>query len=207
MEVHEWPIDKVKPYVRNPRDNDDAVDATAESIKQFGWQQAIVVDKAGVVIAGHTRLKAAKQLGLDKVPVKVADTLSEEQVKAYRLADNKTGELADWDKKMLEAELNAIADIDMEQFGFEVADEVVDEATEESEIKFGEELNEENNYIVLKFDNSVDWQQAKTVFNLKSVKDSNTKMFRKGVGRVLDGTKLINDLIAKGVNLDEYFTD
>ncbi|WP_240164401.1 ParB N-terminal domain-containing protein [Limosilactobacillus mucosae] len=94
-QIREVPIDSVKPYENNPRDNDGAVEATANSIKEFGWQQPIVVDKDMVVIAGHTRLKAAKQLGLKHVPIVVAD-LSEEQAKAYRLADNKTGELADW---------------------------------------------------------------------------------------------------------------
>ncbi|MCY9806555.1 ParB N-terminal domain-containing protein [Lentilactobacillus senioris] len=118
MKIENWSIDDVKPYERNPRSNDDAVESTANSIKQFGWQQPIVVDKAGVIIVGHTRLKAAKQLKLEEVPVVVADTLSEEQVKAYRLADNKTGELANWDFDKLGSELSDIMDIDMTEFGF-----------------------------------------------------------------------------------------
>lgn len=120
MDVQNWPLDRVTPYENNPRDNDDAVDATANSIKEFGWQQPIVVDKDGVIIVGHTRLKAAKQLGLDQVPVVVADNLSEEQAKAYRLADNKTGELADWDEDMLSDELADIDQLDMSNFGFDV---------------------------------------------------------------------------------------
>lgn len=119
MEVKEWPIDKVKPYDKNPRNNDDAVEATANSIREFGWQQPIVVDKDGVIIVGHTRFKAAKKLKLEQVPVTVAESLTDEQVKAYRLADNKTGELADWDVDMLDDELNDILNIDMEDFGFE----------------------------------------------------------------------------------------
>lgn len=118
MEVHEWPIDKVKPYDKNPRNNDGAVEATANSIKEFGWQQPIVVDKNGVIIVGHTRLKAAISLGLNKVPVLVADKLSAEQVAAYRLADNKTSELADWDFDLLSGELDDIENIDMSEFGF-----------------------------------------------------------------------------------------
>lgn len=118
MEVKEWPIGKVKPYDKNPRNNDDAVEATANSIREFGWQQPIVVDKNGVIIVGHTRLKAAKKLRLEQVPVTVAENLTDEQVKAYRLADNKTGELADWDVDMLGNELNDILNIDMEDFGF-----------------------------------------------------------------------------------------
>lgn len=135
MNVEEWPIDKVVPYENNPRNNDDAVDSTANSIKEFGWQQPIVVDKDGVVIVGHTRLKAAKKLKLDKVPVTVANNLTDEQVKAYRLADNKTGELAEWDIDMLDGELNDILDIDMEDFGFDIPeandDEVVDDEFDE----------------------------------------------------------------------------
>jgi hypothetical protein len=118
MQVQNWPIDKVTPYDRNPRDNDGAVEATANSIKQFGWQQPLVVDKDGVLIVGHTRLLAAQSLGMDKVPVVVADKLTDEKVKAYRLADNKTGELAKWDFEALSEELAGIEDIDMGDFGF-----------------------------------------------------------------------------------------
>lgn len=96
MQVESMSIDDIKPYENNPRDNDDAVDSVANSIKEFGWQQPIVVDKDNVIIVGHTRYKAAKKLGMDKVPVVVASKLTPEQVKAYRLADNKVGELADW---------------------------------------------------------------------------------------------------------------
>ena len=123
MEIVEVGINNISPYEKNPRNNDDAVEATANSIKEFGWQQPIVVDKDGVIIVGHTRLKAAKRLGLTKVPVIYASNLSEEKVNAYRLADNKTGELADWDVDMLNGELNDIINIDMEDFGFDELDE------------------------------------------------------------------------------------
>lgn len=116
--LENWPIKKVKPYDRNPRRNDNAVDAVAASIREFGFRQPIVVDRDGVIIVGHTRLKAAKKLGMKEVPVLVADDLTEEQVKAYRLADNKTGELAGWDFAALEEELACIAEIDMREYGF-----------------------------------------------------------------------------------------
>lgn len=119
MEVRNMNIDDIKPYDNNPRDNDNAVDATANSIKEFGWQQPIVVDKDMVIIAGHTRYLAAKKLGCDTVPVVVASNLSDEQVRAYRLADNKTGELAEWNTKLLDDELQDILDIDMTDFGFD----------------------------------------------------------------------------------------
>ena len=117
-EVVQKPIEEVVPYDNNPRFNDDAVDAVAASIKEFGFQQPIVTDKNGVIIVGHTRLKAAKKLGLKTVPVIVAE-LSEDKANAYRLADNKTGELATWDFSKLEFELGNI-EIDMTQFGFEM---------------------------------------------------------------------------------------
>lgn len=111
-------IDTIKPYKRNPRKNDAAVDAVAASIREFGFQQPIVCDMDGVIIVGHTRLKAAKKLGLKTVPVVYAD-LPEDKVKAYRLADNKTGELAEWDMELLDLELGEI-ELDMSAFGFEL---------------------------------------------------------------------------------------
>lgn len=119
MEVQTVSISKIKPYKNNPRDNEAGVDAVANSIKEFNWQQPIVVDKDNVIIVGHTRYKAAKKLGMDKVPVVVADKLTDEQVKAYRLADNKTGELTDWDPEQLDIELGDILDLDMSDFGFD----------------------------------------------------------------------------------------
>ena len=119
MDVISMAISDIKPYPNNPRKNDDAVTATANSIKEFGWQQPIIVDKDNIIIAGHTRYKAAKQLNMDTVPVVVAKNLSKEQVKAYRLADNKTGEIAVWDYEFLDDELANIIDFDMQDFGFE----------------------------------------------------------------------------------------
>lgn len=120
MKVKNVSIQDVKPYDKNPRDNDGGVDAVANSIKEFGWQQPIVVDKDNVIIVGHTRYKAAKKLGMKEVPVVKADNLTDEQVKAYRLADNKTGELTDWDDDLLNDELDNILDIDMSGFGFDL---------------------------------------------------------------------------------------
>lgn len=141
MEVKNVSIDSIKPYKNNPRDNEVGVDAVANSIKEFGWQQPIVVDKDNVIIVGHTRYKAAKKLGMDKVPVVVADSLSPEQVKAYRLADNKTGELTDWDMGLLDDELADIADIDMSDFGFDL--DLGDDEAKVQEDDFDEEVPEE----------------------------------------------------------------
>ena len=111
-------ISQLKPYEKNPRKNDDAVQYVANSIKEFGFKVPIIVDAENVIVAGHTRYKAAKELGMKEVPCVRADDLSDEQIKAFRLADNKVGELADWDFEALDIELDGIADIDMEQFGF-----------------------------------------------------------------------------------------
>lgn len=112
-------VDSLIPYANNPRLNDNAVDAVAASIKEFGFKVPIVVDSENVIINGHTRLKAAHKLGLRQVPVIVADDLTPEQVKAFRLADNKTSELAEWDMAKLGIELEGIDDIDMTDFGFD----------------------------------------------------------------------------------------
>ena len=141
MQIQSMKIDEVKPYPNNPRNNDDGVEAVANSIKEFGWQQPIVVDKDNVIIVGHTRYKAAKKLGIDKVPVVVANNLSPEQVKAYRLADNKMGELTDWDMGLLDDELADIADIDMSDFGFDL--DLGDNEAEVQEDDFDEEVPEE----------------------------------------------------------------
>ena len=136
MQVVAKSIDDIKPYENNPRNNDDAVDAVANSIKEFGWQQPIVVDNDGVIVAGHTRYKAAKKLGLKHVPVVQAvhddgTSLTDEEIKAYRLADNKTNELAAWDDELLEDELVGIDDIDMADFGFDDYDK---EANDEADV-------------------------------------------------------------------------
>ena len=123
MQIVEKGIKDIKPYEKNPRKNDSAVDAVANSISQFGFRVPVVIDKDNVIVCGHTRYKAAKKLGLDKVPCVVADDLTDEQIKAYRLADNKVSELAEWDIDLLGEELDGIFDIDMSDFGFNLEEE------------------------------------------------------------------------------------
>jgi hypothetical protein len=110
MKVEMLALDAIKPYDKNPRRNKKAVDAVASSIKQFGWRQPIVVDGESVIIVGHTRYLAAQKLGVEKVPVVVAKDLRPDQVKAYRIADNKTNELAEWDVGLLSDELKALSE-------------------------------------------------------------------------------------------------
>jgi ParB-like chromosome segregation protein Spo0J len=121
MQIELRDITAVQPYDRNPRINDGAVDAVAASLREFGFRQPIVVDQFGTIIAGHVRHKAAIKMGMKKVPVYVATDLTPEQVRAYRLADNKTHELSDWDFSLLEKELEGL-DFDMTQFGFDSLD-------------------------------------------------------------------------------------
>jgi DNA modification methylase len=125
LSVELRPLAEIKPYDRNPRDNDAAVDAVAESIRRFGFRQPIVVDADGVIVCGHTRWKAAQKLGLEQVPVHVARDLTPEQIRAYRIADNKTAELAEWNLELLPIELAELqgAGIDWSLLGFD-ADEL-----------------------------------------------------------------------------------
>lgn len=113
MNITQKTLDELIPYENNPRDNDDAVDYVAESIKEFGFKVPIIIDKNNVIVAGHTRYKASKKLGINEVPCLVADDLTEEQIKAFRLADNKVAEIATWDFEKLDLELSAL-DMDME---------------------------------------------------------------------------------------------
>src|SRR3984885_3664292 len=122
LKVFMWPISRPIPYARNSRKIPErAIDKVAASIQEFGWRQSIVVDKDGVGICGHTRLLAAKKLGLQEVPVHIADNLTPAQVKAYRLMDNRSHEDTDWDLDLLGPELEDLAglDFDLNLTGFD----------------------------------------------------------------------------------------
>ena len=117
MELKYYKLTEITPYERNPRNNDEAVQYVANSIKSFGFKVPLVIDKNNVIVCGHTRYKAAEQLGLDTVPCIMADDLTDEQIAAFRLADNKTGELATWDFNLLEMEY-----VELQESGIELAD-------------------------------------------------------------------------------------
>ena len=148
MQIINKKIEEIKPYERNPRKNDEAVKYVAESIKKFGFKVPIIIDKEGIIVAGHTRYKASKELGLEEVPCIIADDLNEEQIKAFRIADNKVSEKSEWDFELLEEELNGIFDIDMSDFGFdldfdieeekEIIEDEVPEVPEEPKAKLGD---------------------------------------------------------------------
>lgn len=124
MKIKNVSIEKVIPYARNPRRNQGAIAKVAASIKEFGWQQPIVVDTEMVVIAGHTRLAAAQSLGMSEVPIVVADNLTSAQVKAYRLADNRVSQEAEWDDDLLRLELSDLKELDFDLVltGFSLAE-------------------------------------------------------------------------------------
>ena len=120
LEIKYIPIDDIKPYKNNPRLNEDAIPYVMNSIKEFGFKNPIILDKNNVIVAGHTRLESAKRLDMKEVPIIYADDLTEEQIKAFRLADNKVAEKSLWDYTKLDEELDSILDIDMSMFDFDI---------------------------------------------------------------------------------------
>ena len=204
MDIKNIAIDVLIPYEKNTKKHDDVqISNVAESIKQYGFVQPIVIDKNNVVVIGHCRLLAAKKLKMAEVPCVCVDDLTEEQVKALRIVDNKSNE-SDWLNDILELEL---PDVDLSAFDFDFGlDKKKDKEEIEGEVPFTEVLGEENNYIVLKFDNTVDWLQLESLFDLETVKAYSSRtdgkitknMTREGVGRVVNGADFLNKL---GVDL------
>jgi len=139
MKILMMKTSELKEYENNPRINDSAVEAVANSIKNFGFKNPIIIDENNVIVAGHTRLKASKRLGLTEVPCIVASDLTEEQIKAFRLVDNKTAELASWDLEKLTDELSFI-EMDMMQFGFEDLEKELDRDVVEDDFNETDEL-------------------------------------------------------------------
>ena len=123
LKIQSWPLERLRPYVNNPRKNDKAVKKVAESIRQFGFNVPITVDKDGVIATGHTRLKAAILLGLEEVPVIVLDELTPEQIDAWRLVDNQVAAIAEWDFPKLQEELAKIKNVDLSMFDFKMPSE------------------------------------------------------------------------------------
>lgn len=159
MKVEIRSIESIYPYEKNPRVNDDAVDAVARSIREYGFRQPIVIDAEGVIICGHTRYKAALRLGMSEVPVHVVKDLPPEKIRAYRIADNKTHDIAHWDDDALRQEIEALlrGNIIGEDLGFlpEELDELLREIEEEIEISSepafqqGVQVEPEDEFIVI----------------------------------------------------------
>lgn len=201
MEIINKKIEDLKPYINNPRFNDDAVPLVANSIRDFGFLVPIVLDKNNVIVAGHTRYKASLELGLKEVPCIVAEDLTEEQIKAFRLADNKVSEQASWNDELLKQELDELYGIlNMNDYGFPVQIENIDnDLLDEPDEEITQELDEANNYVVLQFYTNSEWEDANLYLELKRVQtgEENLKIRRHGIGRVIDGNRIV-ELVKKG---------
>lgn len=158
------------PYANNPRHNDDAVDYVANSIREFGFKVPIVIDKDKTIVAGHTRLKAAKKIGMKEVPCIIADDLTEQQIQAFRLADNKVSELATWDMDLLDLELDGITDIDMGDFGFDLDISVPDFENEDDDGYYGDAREKTYNSVNL---NEYDESRTQGFYNMPIIKKCN----------------------------------
>ena len=191
------------PYAQNSRTHSaHQVNKIADSIKEFGFINPVIIDKEQGIIAGHGRVMAAKQLELKEVPTIQASHLSTEQKKAYVIADNRLALDAGWNEKTLMKEL---LDLEQQEYnlkltGFEQSelDKILGNLDAETDgtIKFSEEVGEAHNFVVLYFDNDLDWLSAQTHFNLESVhsKRQNGKPWSKGVGRVINGAEYLKKL-------------
>lgn len=203
LEITYKKTDELIPFVNNSRTHDELqVNQIAASIKEFGFTNPILLDGEDGIIAGHGRLQAARLLGLEEVPTIRLDGLDELQKRAYVIADNKLALNAGWDSELLQLEIQNLQDKDFDigLLGFDEKElmQILGEDDDEvvAEIKFSEELMENHNYVVLYFDNDIDWLSAQTHFNLESVhsKRANGKPWSKGTGRVVNGGKYLTQL-------------
>ena len=187
MEIQEIEIDKIIPYINNPRKNLN-IDKVASSIKEFGFQQPIVVDKEYIIIVGHTRYEAAKKLGLKEIPVQIAD-LTETQAKAYRIADNRLSEDASWDTKLLNLEFNDLLskEFDLDLLGF--TNDEIDNLFLKTDEESDKEINEN---IDLAEENISDVKMIQLFFN-----EENESKFREAISKVSkrDGIDNISDAV------------
>lgn len=154
LKVKNVPLEEIKEYENNPRRiPEEAVNAVAASIREFGFRVPVVVDSDKVIIAGHTRVLAARQLGMSEVPCVIVDDLTPEQIKAFRLADNKTGELSGWDFEKLDFELKELADIDIDmgEFGFDLSCATENYIDDLMNVFGGSERNVESDYFSITF--------------------------------------------------------
>lgn len=194
MEIVNMAISDIVPYERNPRKNSAAIKPVANSIQEFGFRYPIVVDENHVIISGHTRYEAAKSLGLETVPVSIADDLTEQQANALRLVDNKTSELSEWDTPLLELEKLNLEDFDLSLFGFESLDTSEIKEKKEQEKRVAElalKVFEHHDYLVFVFDNTMDWLNVCNRFGIEKADAGFGETRKIGLGRVVDGQKLL----------------
>jgi ParB-like chromosome segregation protein Spo0J len=200
MNIEEVLIQDIVPYENNPKAHPKSqVKKLASGIQEFGFLVPMVIDKNNVIVSGHCRYEAAKLLGLERVPVIRAEHLTEAQIKAFRIADNRVAE-SEWSEELLRAELEEIIalQIDIDLTGFSTADldKMIERAardTERPEVEFTQELLLEHNYVVLYFSDPLTWQVAVEKFNLQKVRDLVPRKKQPvGIGRVLDGAEWLD---------------
>lgn len=204
------PIKELKPYKKNAKKHSkEQVEQIANSIKEFGFTQPVIIDKHNSVVAGHGRILGAKKAGLKQVPTVCLEDLTEEQIKAYRLVDNKLNE-SEWDSELLNEELEELFDSDINMSDFSFKRTMIDELEEEievekdvkAEVPFTKYVDENTQYVVLKFNNTRDWNHISSILGLKTVKAFSTKkdgkisqgFMRTGIGRVVDGMEAIKKI-------------
>ena len=176
IKIIEKKVADLIPYENNARINDGAVDAVANSIKEFGIKNPIIIDRDNVIVCGHTRIKACEKLGIETVPCVVADDLTDEQIKAFRIADNSTAQIAEWDLEKLQAELENI-DMDMVQFGLQ---EQIEEIEKSLDNGYGEEftLPDGDKSEICQMTFTLHERQAELIKEaIKEVKDNITETF------------------------------
>lgn len=205
--------EELVPYKKNSRTHsEEQIKQISESMKEFGFTNPVLIDEENEIIAGHGRVLGAKKLGIESVPCIRLEGLTEAQKKAYIIADNKIALNSGWNEDILKMEILDLKDEDFKigLLGFSDSEldkllDVDEENEQEAEVEFTEVLGEEHNYIVLYFDNDVDWLQAETLFDIKPKKALSTRadgvvtssMERIGVGRVLEGKKAIQKILGE----------
>lgn len=205
LKVVEIPTDELVEYENNAKLHPhEQVDQIANSIQEFGFNSPILAwhndEGEPEIVAGHGRLMAARKLGMEKLPVVFLDHMSEEQRRAYILVDNKLTMNSAYDDEILVEELNRLFMFDMSEFGFESGKIEIDDIDLgndfEKETAFAQELDEANNYVVFQFKKEIDWQTVCERFGLEKVstRDRNPNIRRYGIGRVVDGEKLLEEL-------------
>lgn len=202
MEIEIISIHDLVPYGDNAKEHPkEQIEQIKKSIIDFNNNDPIAIDENNIIIEGHGRYEALKELGYEQVECIRLDHLNDDQKKAYRLVHNKLTMNSDFELSLLESELEAI-EMDLQKFGFVFDEEIAcEEEIEKPEIEFTSSLDEEHNYVVLYFDNDIDWLQAQSVFDIKTKKELSTrkdgtiKNERKGIGRVLNGAEILSKLM------------
>lgn len=210
MQIVEKKLKELIPYENNPRFNENAIEYVANSIEEFGFKVPIVIDKNNVIVCGHTRAKACERLGIKVVPCVVADDLTDEQIKAFRLADNKTAEIAEWDNELLNFEREDLKDFDLERFGFDFDIEEKPQTEKERKLQRMElKAFEHYDYLVFVFDNQHDFINMASEFGITKV-DAGYSTRKLGIGRVLKGEELVKRVGYKDIRpykrINFYFT-